>query len=100
MELEEITHLASQPLHVFPGGWNEHRGGMADIAAPAREELQRLIQDARVGAARVDDRPQELLGREISRTKMSFAGTQQRYVSSDRVDLPVVSQESEWLRAF
>ena len=91
---------------LFPRGGDEHGDRAADVSAfpmpPTLlgEELDGLVQDGRVGTPVVDHGPEErLLGRR-GESQPAFARLHAVRVAGDGVDLAVVTEHPERLRAF
>ena len=76
---------------VLPCGRHEHRERVPDVAPAAHEQLGRVVEHPRVGARLVE-----------RRSAVERAGPRAHpvHVAADRVDLAVVAQQPERLRAL
>ena len=91
---------------VLPRGRDDHGDRAADVASGAaraaflREDLDGLIEDRRVGTGIVDRRAEERLLGERRETQPALARVHPVRVAGDRVDLAVVTEHPERLRAL
>ncbi len=80
---------------MLPGRRHEQAHGLPHVAAGSDQELERVVEQRRVGAARVERRRQGVVA-----AQRTFAGLHPCDVSRDRVDLAVVAEQPERLRAL
>ena len=91
---------------VLPRGRDDHGDRAADVTSGAaraaflREDLDGLIEDGRVGPGIVDRGAEERLLRERRESQPALARVHPVRVAGDRVDLAVVTQHPERLRAL
>ena len=90
VEAMEVAHLRVELGISLPGGRNQHRQRMARVAAAAHEQLERVVEHARVGALLLEDRPVH--------AQRQGTGAHPVDVAADRIDLSVVAKEPERLR--
>ena len=90
VEAMEVPHLRVELGISLPGGRNQHRQRMARVAAAAHQQLERVVEHARVGALLLEDRPVDTQGQ--------GTGAHPVDVAADRIDLSVVAKEPERLR--
>ena len=95
MEPVEASHLGIQLRVRLPGGPHEHRDGVPHITAAVDEKLDGVVEHGRVGARRVQNRPEQLL---VGGSELAFAGAHPIRVALDGVDLAVVAEVAEGLR--
>jgi hypothetical protein len=96
----EVADLGVEVEDVFPRGGDHHGRGMPEVAAPAHEQLECFVEDPGIRACRIDHGPQQFLRCKIGRPQVALSGSHQRDVAADRVDLAVVPEEPERLRAL
>ena len=83
------------PRVVLPSRRHEQREGLADVEPGTDEQLERVVEERRVGTRRVEG------GREIGiDTPSALARLHPGDVPVDGVDLAVVAEEAERLRAL
>ena len=85
--------LVVDPRVVLPRGRDELRDGFGDADLRAHEELERVVEEGRVGAGAVERRRERL----VEPTRL-LARLHPGDVPLDRVDLAVVAEEAEGLR--
>jgi hypothetical protein len=83
------------PRVVLPGGRHEQGEGLADVEPVADEQLERVVEERRVGPRRVEGRGE--IGID---TPSPLARLHPGDVPVDGVDLAVVAEEAERLRAL
>ena len=88
----EVAHLRVELGVSLPGGRNEHRECVPRVAAAAHQQLERVVEHARVRA-----RFFEYGSVDAQRQR---AGTHPVDVAPNCVDLPVVAEEPERLRSL
>jgi hypothetical protein len=91
---EEVPHLARELLVSLPGGRQQHRHAVPDVASAVDDEVERVVEHRRVGARLVEDGMVELV---VGRPKVPLAGAHPVHVPLNRVDLAVVAEEPEGL---
>ena len=92
VEAMEVAHLRVELGVSLPGGRNEHRECVPRVAAAAHQQLERVVEHARVRA-----RFFEYGSVDAQRQR---AGTHPVDVAPNCVDLPVVAEEPERLRSL
>ena len=92
----EVAYLGLDARIVLPGRGNESRHGLSEIEpVSADEELERVVEQRRVGAVRIERRGNAGLDPERAFPRLHPAD-----VSVDRVDLTVVAEEPKRLGAL
>ncbi len=93
----EVAHVRVELDVSLPRLGHEHRLRVPDVPAAADEQLEDVVEHRRVGPARVDD------GREqgvVVRAQAALTRAHPVDVALDRVDLAVVAEQAERLRAL
>ena len=82
---------------LLPGLRDEHHHDVGQAAAPHHQELHHVVEDARVGAALLGDRPHlvDLVLGEQGRRDDGLPGPHPVHVAAQGVDLAVVGQGAE-----
>ena len=93
----EVAQPLVQLLVPLPRLGNEHGQRMADVAAATDEQLERVVEHGRVGAGLVQDGREQ---RVVFGSEPAFTRPHPVHVPLDRVDLAVVAEEPERLRAL
>ncbi len=97
----ETAHLRVELGGVLPCFGHEHRHGVADVAPAAGEQLDRVVELARVRVVGIEQGPEEVLGTQTGGLGAEACpGPHTVLVALDRVDLAVVAEHAERLGPF
>jgi hypothetical protein len=97
--LVEVAHGRQQVPRLLPRLRHEHRHDVAYVAARAHQQLDGVVEHRRVGAVGLDDGTDELLVDQVAGAERALARGHPVDVALDGVDLAVVAEEAERLRA-
>ena len=101
MVLVEAPYLGIEVAGLLPRFGHEHRGGVADVAPAAHQQLRGLVELGRVGAGVVEHGMKERFGAEVRLVgRQESAGAHAVLVALDGVDLTVVAEQAERLGPF
>ena len=93
----EVPDLLRHDRVQLPGLGDEHRDRVAHLTPTADDRLQRVVQDRRVRAGLVQ---RERIEERVAEAEPAGARLHPVHVPPDRVDLAVVAEEPERLRAL
>ena len=100
MEFVELLFEVRHVFVTFPRLWDHHHHGVREAAAGKNEELEAVVELLRIGTVFANNRQEllEVVAEHIA-GKLHLACMQPVFIAADRVDLTIVAEVTERLRA-